>query len=274
MGETAAASGKQVLLAQLSGALNALGRKMQGQQHAAADLCALGVRAEEIAGVARGLAFDRRHNAQAKLEALSGAVDELAAEMAAAAERIRGQALLGGAVADALNRHAADLDAVARDPALADDLSAVRACLRPLAVTLQEVPRQLQASRAETAELGDLATRTRVLADQATGLVDGTAPNQQQLILQISRDLKKLAADAAQVSGRYAADAAGAVRATDGMAERARAAASGEPILPAKASLDHLIAAGHALSQPPAAAAGQGIAWNTGARPVVIPIKP
>jgi len=269
MSDTAAASGKQALLAQLSAALTAMGRKMRAQQHAAADIGTLGIRAEEIAGIARSLAFDRRHDAQAKLEALSGALDELAAGMAAAAERVQQQAMLGGAVADALNRHAGELDSVARDPAMADDLTAVRACLRPLAVTLAEVPRQLQASRAETAELGALAARTRQLASQAAELVEGRAPNQQQAILQISRGLNDLAADAVQVSGRFAADAASAVQAADGMAERAQSAASGVPILPAKASLGDLIAAGHALTQPSAeaVAAGPGIVWDTGKRP-------
>jgi len=256
------------LLAQLSAALIAMGRKMRAQEHAAADIGTLGVRAEEIAGIARSLAFDRRHDPQAKLEALSGALDDLAAEMATAAERVQQQAMLGGAVADALNRHAGELDAVARDPAMAEDLSAVRACLRPLAVTLAEVPRQLQASRAETAELGALATRTRQLATQAAGLVDGSAANQQQVILRISRDLNDLAADAVQVSGRFAADAASAAAAANGMAARAQSAASGAPMLPANASLGDVIVAGHAITPKAAEApAGPGIAWSLGTRP-------
>jgi len=266
---SASASGKQALLAQLSAALTAMGRKMRAQQHAAADIGTLGVRAEEIAGIARSLAFDRRHNPQAKLEALSSALDDLAVEMAAAAERVQQQAMLGGAVADALNRHASELDAVARDPALADDLTAVRACLRPLAVTLAEVPRQLQASRAETAELGALAARTRQLADEAGDLVDGAVQNQQQAILRISRGLNDLAADAVQVSGRFAADAAAAVQAADGMALRAESVASGAPILPAKPSLADTIAVGHAMSHPPVAdaPAEPAIVWNLASRP-------
>src|SRR4051812_2386533 len=103
------------MLSQLSGALGALAAKMRAQQQAAIDVCAMGMRAEEIARTTRNLAFDRRLTAkagghatpEAGLRALSGELDEFADEMLATAERVQRDSLLGRAVAEALGGHAA-----------------------------------------------------------------------------------------------------------------------------------------------------------------------
>jgi hypothetical protein len=98
-------SPRQAMLAQLSGALSALSEKMRAQQQAAIDVCAMGMRAEEIARSTRALAFDRRLTPEDGLRALSGELDEFADEMLATAERVQRDSLLGREVAEALGGH-------------------------------------------------------------------------------------------------------------------------------------------------------------------------
>jgi hypothetical protein len=191
------------MLAQLADALSVLGDKMRAQQQAAIDVCAMGTPAEELARSTRTLAFDRRLAPEAGLLALSGELDEFATEMLATAERVQQDSLLGRAVAEALGGHAADLAALAQQREGAEDPAAIRARLRPLVVTLDALPTRLKASRERTAEVCALAARAREAAARAAGLAaDGSVGRQDQM-LALSRELGRLAADAADVSAQF-----------------------------------------------------------------------
>ena len=261
------------MLRQLAGALGALGDKLRVQQDAAVDVCSLGVRAEEIARAARTLAFERRQDTEAPLAALSAEIAALASEMQATAERAEQDSLMGRAVADALNRHAGDLDALAELGEQATDMAAIRARLRPLAVTLQEVPQRMQAGKAQGAELGALAERSRLVAAQAAALQERSVPGRQEKLIQLSRGLGQLAEDTVRVAARFTEDATVAVSAADGMASRTRGlskAAGGDPTA---ASVAELIRAGMAAQARlddagTAGPAAETIAWTLDRRPV------
>ena len=251
-------SPRQAMLAQLAGALAALGGKMRAQQQAAIDVCALGTRAEEIARSTRDLAFDRRRAPEGGLRALSGELDEFAAEMLATAERVQQDSLLGRAVAEALGGHAADLADLAQQREEAEDPAAIRTRLRPLVATLDALPVRMKASRERTAEVGALAARAQQAAAQAAtlaaGAAPGAAPGRQDQMLALSRELNRLAQDAASVSAQFSADAAMAVRVAEDMAGQAAGLSTGRPAGPA-AALSQVIGAGHAMEQAAEAAA-------------------
>lgn len=243
-------SPRQAMLAQLAGALSALGEKMRAQQQAAIDVCALGTRAEEIARSTRTLAFDRRAAPEDGLRALSGELDEFAAEMLATAERVQQDSLLGRAVAEALGGHAADLAALAQQREGAEDPAAIRARLRPLVVTLDALPTRMKAGRERTAEIGALAARAREAAGRASELATGGGPGRQDRMLALSRDLGRLAEDAATVSAQFSADAALAVRVAENMAGQAASLSGARPA----AALSRVLSDGHAMAEARATA--------------------
>ncbi|MFC7475191.1 hypothetical protein ACFQS7_12555 [Dankookia sp. GCM10030260] len=255
-------SPRQAMLTQLSGALAALGDKMRAQQQAAIDVCAMGTRAEEIARSTRNLAFDRRLTPEDGLRALSGELDEFAAEMAATAERVQQDSLLGRAVAEALGGHAADLAALAQQRDGAEDPAAIRARLRPLVVTLDALPTRLKASRERTAEVGALAVRAQAAAARAGALAAGGSTGRQDQMLALSRELGSLAADAANVSAQFSADAAMAVRVAEDMAGQAANLSSGRPATGPAAALSRVLSAGHAMAQEAAAAPAASQSWT------------
>lgn len=261
-----APSPRQAMLARLAGALTALGEKMRVQQQAAVDVCAMGIRAEEIARTARDLAFDRRFPQGAGLQALSEELDTFAAEMLASAERVQRDTLLGRAVAEALGRHAEDLSVLAAMPAEADDLGAIRARLRPMLVTLDTLPTRLKASRERTAEVAELAARSRALAGQAAALAAGTVPGRQDGMLALSRALGALADDAAEVSARLAADAALAAGAAEAMAGRVEDLSASRPGSDAGGGLARVIEAGQRMAGAADAAAPRPHSWSAAMR--------
>lgn len=248
-GSTADTQAKQAMLVQLAAALSALGSKMRAQQEAAVDLCALGARAEEMARSARKLAFSPHHGAHAGLRSLSENLDGLAEEMRTTAERVEQECLLGRAVAEALSRHSAELNALAQQDGRPQDMATIRARLRPLATTLEELPSRMKAGKARTADIAALAARAREIAGQATELLSGNLPGRQEQMLALARGLGQLAEEAVQVSARYAEDANVAVQVAEEMAGRATNL-SRRPVpdggLP---SLSALISAGHALAE-------------------------
>ncbi|MDO9711960.1 hypothetical protein [Paracraurococcus lichenis] len=235
---------RQAMLAQLAGALAALGEKLRTQQQAAVDLCALGARAEEVARTARGLAFDRRLPGEERLRGLSDELQDFAAAMQAAADQVERDTLLGRSVAAALGRHAEDLNALSRLRAEAADLQEVRARLRPLLETLDGLPQQMKANRERTAEVTALAARAGQLALRAGRLAAGGLPGRQDQVIALSRELGRLAEDAVEVSARFSADAAVGVEVAEQMAGRARDLSTGSAN-----GLARILEAGHAMAQ-------------------------
>lgn len=260
---------KQAMLAQLAAALSALGGKMRAQQDAAVDVCALGSRAEEIARGARKLAYSPRHDPHEGLRDLSGALDEFAEEMRATAARVEQETLLGRAVAEALSRHSADLDALAHRPGETLDMGTIRASLRPLATTLAGLPAQMRAGKSRTADVAALAARAVEMANRATELLSGNLVGRQEQMLALARGLGELAEQAVQVSARYSDDAAVAVRVAEEMAGRATNLSRGRPHDGMSASLSEVLSTGHALAgqaqaDAPPAGAGAAMNWDFG----------
>lgn len=262
------------MLSHLASALFALGEKMRMQSETAVHVCALGARAEEIARTARHMAFDHHGKPQDRVRALSGDLDAFATELLDIAERVERDALLGRAVAEALNRHSTDLDALAQDSIQAQDPAAVRARLQPLAATLQELPTQMRARKERSAELTVLAGRAREVADQAAGLLASGAPGRQEQMLALSRGLGQLAADAVEISAQFSADATMAARVAEGMARRTQTMFGAGRSDAASTALSHVISTGQAMArsvpeEPPAGrSSGQAVVWNIGGRRV------
>jgi hypothetical protein len=68
-------------------------------------------------------------------------------------------------------------------------------------------------------------------------------------MLALSRELGRLAEDAATVSAQFSADAAMAIRVADDMAGQAAGLSSGRPAAGPAAALSRVLAAGHAMVQ-------------------------
>jgi hypothetical protein len=192
--------------------------------------------------------------------------------MLATAERVQQDSLLGRAVAEALGGHAADLAALAQQREGAEDPAAIRARLRPLVVTLDALPTRMKASRERTAEVGVLAARAREAAGRASALATGDAPGRQDRMLVLSRELGRLAEDAATISAQFSADAAMAVRVAEDMAGQAADLSSGRPAAGPAAALSRVLSAGHAMAEARAGREAPGgshswagaMNWNLG----------
>jgi hypothetical protein len=213
------------MLADISGALDALAQRLVQQQQAAAGVASLAVRAEAIAANARLLAYGPGgDDAEA---AFAAELDAFSADLRQSIELAAKDALTGKAVAAALLQHAATVDDLAR---MVDslDVSAIKHRLRPLAVTLAELPATQRAGEARKAELLALAERADLASATAAALATARPSERREIMLEVAHQASVLAADVAGAAVAFGQDADMAARAAEAMTGRARRGAAGQ----------------------------------------------
>jgi hypothetical protein len=212
------------MLADISGALDALAQRLVQQQQAAAGVASLAVRAEAIAASARRLAYGTGgDDAEA---AFAAELDAFSVDLRQSIELAAKDALTGKAVAAALLEHAATIDDLAR---MVDTLEvpAIKARLRPLAVTLAEMPATQRAGETRKAELLALAERADLASATAAALASARPSERREILLDVAHVAATLAADVAKAAVAFGQDADLAARAAEAMTGRARRGASG-----------------------------------------------
>jgi hypothetical protein len=211
-------AGRQ-LLTEVSSALDALARRLAQQRQAAVAVCGLALRAEEIAAAARRLAYGAGGGAtEAEFVAELG---QFSADLRCAVDLAAQDALTGKAVAKALLQHVGTIDTLARDVD-ALDVTAVRARLRPLAVTLAEIPATQQATEARKAELLALAERAEQASAKAVSIAKARPGARRDTMLEVARSVASLAEDVAMAAIAFGQDADLAAEAAEAMIGRTR----------------------------------------------------
>jgi hypothetical protein len=217
---------KRLLLQRLNDALHSLARRMRQQQENAQAITALAARAEQIAEMAWKLNSLRDRDGHHAASALAADVKALAAEAASAAERAGQAALLGQQVATAIAAHSAQITLLLKEIDSVADVAAVRAILRPLVVTLAELPQQLKADRAMLKDVESVTALAQGLAERADELTaNGLLQN--RAAVAISRDLRGFAAEASSFSRQMRSEARLAVEAIDTLSNQTRAFSEG-----------------------------------------------
>jgi len=220
---------KHQILADLSDSLSALSSRMRAQQAAAVKITALTVKADRIALASWELNKMQGAMAHKAVQALVKDVNDFAREVAEAANRAGTEVLLGKEVADAITAHANDIATLARDFDTLPDAAAVRARLRPLAVTLNTLPERLKASNAMMADITGIGVRANALAVDGEALAAG-GRNAPQAAAKLSRELRIFADEATAISLNMASEAAGAVKAIDTMTRSTLNLSLGKPV--------------------------------------------
>jgi hypothetical protein len=210
---------KRLLLARLNDALLSLARRMRQQQENAQTITALAARAEQIADMAWKLNSLRDAEGYDAAVLLAVDVKALAAEAASAAVRAGRAALVGQQVATAITAHSAQINTLLREIDSLPDVGAVRSVLRPLMVTLAELPEQLKAGRAMQKDVDGVIVLAQGLADRASDLTsNGILHN--HVAVAISRDLRGFAAEASSFSRQMRGEARQAVEAIDSLSSQ------------------------------------------------------
>jgi hypothetical protein len=212
------------MLADIGAALDALAQRLAQQQKAAAGVAGIAVRAEEIASAARRLAYGAG-STEAEA-AFAKELEEFSADLRQSVELAAKDALTGRAVAAALLQHGAAVDELAR---MVDtlDLPTIKARLRPLAVTLAELPATQRAGANRKTELLALAERADLAASAAAALSDARPSQRREIMLDIAHQTATLATDIADAAVAFGQDADMAARAAAAMTGRARHGALG-----------------------------------------------
>lgn len=213
------------MLADISGALDSLAQRLMQQQQAAAGVASLAVRAEAIAASARRLAYGP--GCDESEAAFAAELEAFSADLRRAIEFAAKDALTGKAVAAALLQHAATIDELAR---MVDTLEVptIKARLRPLAITLAELPATQAAGEARKAEMLALAERADLAARTAAALATSRPHERREIMLEVAHKTAILAADVASAAVAFGQDADLAARAAEAMTGRARRGAGGQ----------------------------------------------
>ena len=128
-------------------------------------------------------------------------------------------ALTGKAVARALLEHTDTIDLLAREVDTLD-LPAMRARLRPLAVTLAEIPARQRADQSRKAELGNLAERASKASRTAAEIAKARPGLRRDKLLDVAQSVASLAEDVATAAIAFGQDADLAARAATAMKGR------------------------------------------------------
>lgn len=244
----------RTLLAGISTALDSLAQRLAQQQQAASEVASLAARAEGIAASARRLAYGAGSDeAEA---AFAAELDAFATELRCSIDLAAKDALTGRAVASALLQHAATIDELARSVDSLD-FAAIRARLRPLAVTLAELPASQRAGEARKAELLALAERAEKASATAAAIATARPAVRREIMLDVAHQAATLAADVASAAVAFGQDADLAARAAATMTGQARRGAAGEAQRPPDA-IGAVVRALHTEAPAP----GPRMAWS------------
>lgn len=220
---------KRLILLGLSAALGSLSDRMRSQGNAATKITLLAVRAEKIAQRSWDLNRTQTKHLQRDTDALVAEVKAFAKEASEAAKHAGQEALLGREVANAIASHSEDIALLARDLNTLPDGSAVRARLRPLAMTLSTLPERLKANAATIKDVAHIATLADGLAERGERLAAGGIFRSQEAV-ELCRDLHRFSEEATSISLEMTRGSALAVQAINDLAERTTSLSRGQPV--------------------------------------------
>jgi hypothetical protein len=167
--EPSVSAAKREVLNGLAQALAALARRIQGQGEAAHQVGLLTAQAEELAARAWEIACANRIDKEAAAD-LAAAVNSFITHAAGLSRRVAREASTSSALAKILCGEAAELEAAGRVLDGVNDMSVIRARLRPLLDRLTAIPARLAAMTEVAADVAGLGDMALAIAERTEGL--------------------------------------------------------------------------------------------------------
>jgi hypothetical protein len=233
---------KRLILLGLSTALETFAERMHSQGNAAKKITFLAIQAEKMAQRSWDLNRTQNKYIQRDTDALVVEVKAFAKEASEAAKNAGREALLGREVANAITSHSQDITLLARDLNILPDGPAVRARLRPLAITLGSLPERMKANAATIKNVAHIAALAEGLAERADKLAAGGALGSSEAVA-LCRDLRRFTEEATSVSLEMSRGSALAVQAISDLSERTASLSRGQlPNEVPLTALDKLVA--------------------------------
>lgn len=210
---------RHALLKGLVLALQLLATNVAPLAEAADDIALLAARAEELAAAAWKASSDRTRD-PAIAAALARDFNAFVTDAAALSARAARSAAASREVTATMQAHAATLASVSQEGAT--DIATLRIRLRPVALSLEELPKRMEESRTLAVDVASLGGRATELADLLSSH-GGRTRSAAETAIAIYRGLRDLAEEAAQVGQTMLNDAArmrGAITGVVGHASR------------------------------------------------------
>jgi hypothetical protein len=263
---------RRQLLVGVAQALRVLAERLAPQMDAAQDVTDFVIRAEEMAQEAWRLGAARVPD-PAQAAALAAAFQAFIAEAGALSRKAAQEAAASRDLSGRMADQAGMLAKMAASPE-AQDLATLRAQLRPVMVTLEELPGRMAAGHGMAADVAALGTRAAELGAQAMAVQQHRVSTTEKL-LAICRSLRTLAEEAGVIAETLRGDndrlrrTIGGVVSQVGKMGQAAGPAGPDSAGPgaggAEARLTQVVAHGVAAGRPAAPAApGQSLDWGIG----------
>jgi len=260
---------RRQLLVGVAQALRVLAERLAPQMDAAQDVTDFVIRAEEMAHEASRLGAARVPD-PAQAAALAAAFEAFIAEAGALSRKAAQEAAASRDLSGRMADQAGMLAKMAASPE-AQDLATLRAQLRPVMVTLEELPARMAAGHGMAADVAALGARAAELGAQAMAVQQHRVSTTEKL-LAICRSLRTLAEEAGVIAETLRGDndrlrrtIGGVVSQVGKMGQAAGPASAGAAAGGAEARLAQVVAHGVAAGRPAAPAApGQSLDWGVG----------
>jgi uncharacterized protein YhaN len=195
---------KREVLQGLAQVLGLLAGRLQTQSEAAREVGLLTGRAEELAAQAWALASAHTPAGSAATD-LANAIAAFIEDAATLTQRAAHEATASRALAAILDDEAIELNAVGRALDGVNDMTLIRARLRPMLNKLVAVPERLNAMTEVAADVAGLGQRAREMAKLTEGLHEN-ARNHGIAAVAIYRELRDFAEATSIVAARMSAD--------------------------------------------------------------------
>ena len=254
---------RRELLGGLAQALQLLAQRILPQAETALEVAELAARAEELAAEAWTLGSARIPDA-ARASALQEAFRSFIAEAAELSARAARAAAAVRAVGTAIDTHGTELARLAGSPE-AENLAVLRATLRPMLATLEELPRHIAESKAVAGDVSAMGSSAAKLGQEALAAQDHRIPAGAKA-LALYRSLRTIAEEAATLSSTLLAEGQQLRRTIAGIATDVGRIATPAPPAPAgdaSSRLARVVAQGTGTSTGPPAGA---LDWGIGRR--------
>lgn len=252
------AGARRELLGTLALALKLVAERILPQAGSANDVAELAARAEELAAEAWTIGGSRVPD-PARAAALQAEFRTFIEEAAALSARAAQAAAAVRTVGEAIGTHGRDLANLAQSPE-ADDIAVLRARLRPMMATLEQLPQRIADSNALAEDVAAMGPRAEKLGQDALAAQGHRIPASEKA-LALYRSLRAIAEEAGTVAATLLAESQ-QLRGT--MAEIATrvgqiATPGAAATTTAQARLSQVVAHGTGAAPPPAAALDWGI---------------
>ncbi len=247
---------RRALLGGLAMALKLLAQRILPQADTALEVAELAARADELAAEAWKLGASRVPD-PARAAALQAEFQAFITETAEVSDRAARAAAAVRVVGEAIETHGTALSTLAQAPE-ANDLAALRAKLRPMLATLEQLPDRIATSKALAQDVAAMGTNAARLGNEALAAQGHRIPATEKA-LALYRSLRAIGQEAGTIAETLVAEGQGLRNTIGSIAAHVGQIATGTAQTTAESRLAQVVAVGTGTSTPPAGALDWGI---------------